>query len=187
MARSRRWRRGAPDPGATRADDDVDLGAPEHAWWAQADLAEPPTRDDAPERAPEPASEAASETPAETPAGTPAGPRDVLAEHLGSDWRSAFGFDHAGPVVPPPKQRPEPEREPIAEPEAPVDTSDPYAVLGVEHAASWDEIVDAHRALARRHHPDRMVGRPPDELEAAEQRIRDINVAYQELRVRRGR
>lgn len=173
MARGPRRRRGAPDPGATRAEDDVDLGAPEHAWWAQHDIDAPPTRRDPRPKPGAPEDEAE--------------PRDILAEHFGADWRTSFGFDHPGPVVPPPKPSSMPEREPTVEPDAPVDTSDPYAVLGVAPAASWEEIVEAHRALARRHHPDRLVGRPPAELEAAEQRIRDINVAYQELRIRRGK
>lgn len=181
MARGPRRRRGARDPGATRADDDIDLGAPEHAWWAQQDVATTPKREDS---RPAPAPEA-REAPGTR--GTRGAPQDILAAHFGSDWRTSFGFDHPGPVVPPPKQGSEPEQEPVVEPGEPLDTSDPYAVLGVASTASWEEIVDAHRALARRHHPDRLAGRPAPELKAAEQRIRDINVAYQELRVRRGK
>lgn len=170
MARGRRWRRGSPEPAGPGADDDVDLDAPEHAWWAHGDIHL--TREQ-PEPEPEPKPEQVE------------APRDVLAEHFGTDWRTSFGFDHPGPVRPPRDRGREREPEPIHEPDPPVDTSDPYAVLGVEPSASWDEIVDAHRALARRHHPDRLAGRPADEVAAAEQRIRDINVAYQELRVRR--
>jgi DnaJ like chaperone protein len=66
-------------------------------------------------------------------------------------------------------------------------TSDPYAVLEVETTATWDEIVEAHRRMARRHHPDRLVGRPDAEIAAGEDRIRVINAAYADLRVRRGR
>jgi hypothetical protein len=36
---------------------------------------------------------------------------------------------------------------------------DPYAVLGVSHTATRDEIARAYRRLAKRHHPD--VGAPP--------------------------
>jgi DnaJ-class molecular chaperone len=73
-----------------------------------------------------------------------------------------------------------------AEAEA-VDPADPYAVLEVAATATWEEIVDAHRRQARRHHPDRLVGRPDHEIAAAEDRIRHINAAYRELKVRRGR
>jgi DnaJ-domain-containing protein 1 len=113
-------------------------------------------------------------TPREEPEPDAPPPRDVLAEHFGEDWRTSFGFD---PTVAPP---PEDEGEPI-------DTSDPYAVLEVDSAASWDAIVDAHRRMARRHHPDRLVGRSDAEIRAGENRIRLINAAYAELRVRRGK
>lgn len=175
MARGPRRRRGAPDRGGPHADDDADLGAPEHAWWAQRDINVAPHVDEG-----LPIDEGPRPEPVEPS-------RDVLAEHLGPDWRTSFGFDHPGPVVPPPRPGWEPEPAPVHEPDAPTGTSDPYGVLGVAATATWDEIVDAHRSLARRHHPDRLLGRPPVEVEAAEQRIRDINVAYQEIRVRRGK
>jgi DnaJ like chaperone protein len=69
----------------------------------------------------------------------------------------------------------------------PVDPSDPYAVLEIEATATWAEIVEAHRRMARRHHPDRLVGRSAVEIAAGEDRIRVINAAYADLRVRRGR
>jgi hypothetical protein len=141
---------------------DVDLGAPEHAWWAQRSTehlwtprAEPPP-DDRP-------------------------PRDVLAEHFGPDWRTSFGFDASADVdseAATDADAPEP---------APVEEADPYVVLGVAEAASWDEIVAAHRSLARAHHPDLVAQRPEQERADADQRIRQINIAYQELRVRRAR
>ena len=185
-------------------DEDVHLDSAEHAWWAKRDIDDawaPHERRPA-QRKPEPE-------------------RDVLAEHLGEDWRSAFGFDpildaprripHEADREAPPRPTPpsasaapprprteplraprvplrdEPEDEPEDEPAVPVDTSDPYSVLGVEPSATWEEIVDAHRRQARRHHPDQLFGHSPAEVALAEERIRDINVAYQELRVRRGK
>ena len=59
-------------------------------------------------------------------------------------------------------------------------------MLEVEPTATWDEIVAAHRHQARVHHPDRLFGQSAEEKAAAEERIRVINAAYQELRVRRG-
>lgn len=153
------------DPG------NADLGADEHAWWAQRDLQDlwaPRASDD---------------TDDSHDAAPPEPERDVLAEHFGDDWRTTFGFDP--PPEPPDPEPPAPEPEPP--PVEPVDTSDPYAVLDVEPTATWEEIVRAHRAMARRHHPDRFGGRSDHEVAAAEERIRAINVAYQELRIRRGR
>jgi len=139
----------------------------EHAWWAQRPVEEVwrPRED-------EPAAEAPE--------------RDILAEHFGTDWRTSFGFDAppgaaAGPDV----------AEPLATEELPAeepfDPADPYSVLGIDADASWEDIVDAHRRMARRHHPDRLVGRPPAEVAAGEDRIRGINAAYAELKIRRGR
>ena len=59
-------------------------------------------------------------------------------------------------------------------------------MLEVSEDATWEEIVAAHRHQARVHHPDRLVGLSADEQDAGEERIRVINQAYQELRVRRG-
>lgn len=112
-----------------------------------------------------------------TPRGDPpSGPepaRDVLADHFGDDWRSSFGFDMAPP--------------PQVEAPAPVEPANPYEVLGIAATATWDEIVEAHRRMARHHHPDRLVGRADAEIDAGEDRIRAINAAYAELKVRRGK
>lgn len=205
---SRRDRR--PNEPARSQDDAADLDATEHAWWAQREL------------------DQAWSPPPEAPAASPeAGTeekRDVLAEHLGPDWRTDFGLDDpdapvpSGDLVPDPAQSEEPDApwepwdfsEPIGEAAAPPadaptgptaetddegqtvsagmdDGSDPYAVLGIEPSATWEAIVEAHRRLARRNHPDQQFGRSAAEVAAAEHRIRSINVAYQQLRIRRGR
>jgi DnaJ-class molecular chaperone len=58
--------------------------------------------------------------------------------------------------------------------------SDPYAVLGVAHDASQDEISHAFRALLRRHHPDtRGEVSPEDTSDLA---LRDVVAAYGVLR-----
>lgn len=155
----RRDRAEDPDDGDRDGDDTTDLGASEHAWWAQREVAaawapRPPRTQDEPPRA------------------------DVLAEHFGPDWRTSFGL---------PEEEPGPEPGPIEEPEDEIDATDPYAVLRVDPGATWEEIVDAHRRMARRHHPDRLFGQSEAEVAAAEEQIRLINIAYQELRIRRAR
>jgi molecular chaperone DnaJ len=56
-----------------------------------------------------------------------------------------------------------------------MDVVDPFAVLGVTPAASDDELAAAYRELAKAWHPDRR-GR------AGEERMAEINVAYELLR-----
>ena len=52
-------------------------------------------------------------------------------------------------------------------------TKDYYTILGVQRAASADEIKRAYRNLARTHHPD-----VADDKNEAEHRFKDINEAY---------
>jgi len=62
---------------------------------------------------------------------------------------------------------------------------DPYAVLGVDSTAGANEIKRAYRKLMSRHHPDKL-GDVPDELKRrAEERAREINAAYEKIRVER--
>jgi DnaJ-class molecular chaperone len=76
------------------------------------------------------------------------------------------------------------------EPEAPasdlpaVATADPYELLGVSRRAQWSEIAAAYKARARAWHPD---GAPAEEQERRHELLRELNAAYAELRVRRGR
>ena len=74
--------------------------------------------------------------------------------------------------------------EPVAEV---LDEDDPYAVLGVPATATWEEIMKAHRRLAKRFHPDRLTDMSAEEQAKGEVRIRDLNIAYMELRRRRGK
>jgi DnaJ-class molecular chaperone len=50
---------------------------------------------------------------------------------------------------------------------------DPYHTLGVDRAASGDDIKSAYRRLAKRYHPDLNPGRPD-----IEQRFKEVNAAY---------
>jgi hypothetical protein len=98
-----------------------------------------------------------------------------ISEAKPASWSERLAAVVAQPaeeVDPPDRMRPPP------------DVDDPYEVLGVSRGASWDRITAAHRRLARRWHPD---GAPEEERPQREELIRRLNVAYAELRVRRGR
>jgi len=60
---------------------------------------------------------------------------------------------------------------------------DPYLILGVDHAASADEIKAAYRVLVRDHHPDILMARgvPPDLVKIGEGRMAAINTAYERI------
>jgi preprotein translocase subunit Sec63 len=67
------------------------------------------------------------------------------------------------------------------------DETDPYVVLGLPPSAPWEDISAAHRRLAKLHHPDRLHDATAEEREASDRRIRELNIAYMELRRRKGR
>jgi DnaJ-class molecular chaperone len=104
-------------------------------------------------------------------------------------WRSGGGDDrvdldseeHAWWVQDRPPTLP-PERE-----EAAREPDDPYVVLKVSSSATWEQIVASYRRLARMWHPDGLRDPAPGERELCDDMIRRLNVAYTELRVRRGR
>lgn len=56
-------------------------------------------------------------------------------------------------------------------------------VLGVSEDASWAEIKKAYRKLVKEYHPDKLSAGsvPPEYIEFANQKIRDINEAYEYL------
>lgn len=147
-----------PAPTPTEPAEGHRLDDEDHAWWDQTDV----------ERV---------WTPKVHKAAEPEEKRDILAEHFGEDWRTSFGF------TPPTEEELATE---AARDQQALDDQDPYKVLEVEPTATWDEIVAAHRHQARVHHPDRLFGQSEEEKAEGEERIRVINGAYQELRVRRG-
>lgn len=141
---------------APRADDDlVDLGAPEHEWWAATEEYVPIV-------------------------GAP--------EHL---W-------WAGPTeLLPPLRRRSFDAEPLPEvldeptggraPHLQGPSTGPYAVLRVPNDATWDEIVAAYRRQVRWWHPDGLGDAPAAHREACDARLRDLNQAFTELKIRRSR
>ena len=63
---------------------------------------------------------------------------------------------------------------------------DPYSILGVTRETSDDDIKKAYRCLARENHPDKFTD--PAERERAEERMKEINAAYEEIqKIRSGK
>lgn len=58
--------------------------------------------------------------------------------------------------------------------------TDPYKVLGISRDATDIEVKNAYRALARKYHPDNYAGNP-DMAELAEEKMKEINAAYEEI------
>lgn len=55
---------------------------------------------------------------------------------------------------------------------------DPYDVLGVSRSASDDEIKKTYHKLARKYHPDNFAGAGGAAAEGAEEKMKEINEAY---------
>lgn len=64
---------------------------------------------------------------------------------------------------------------------------DPYAVLGVTPDASEADIDRAYRRLITQYHPDRLGGVAEDLRKQAEQKAREINRAYDQIKKLRSR
>ena len=63
-----------------------------------------------------------------------------------------------------------------------VGRNDPYDVLGIGRGASPDEIKGAYKRLANRYHPDKVAHLGEEFQMLAEERFKEIQEAYQELR-----
>lgn len=68
------------------------------------------------------------------------------------------------------------------------DKEDPYAILGLDHEVSDDDLRATYRALAKTHHPDALIARgvPEDLIKIAEHRMAVINEAYETAMAERG-
>jgi DnaJ like chaperone protein len=59
--------------------------------------------------------------------------------------------------------------------------TDPYAVLGIEHGAPFEEVRKRYRALVANNHPDKLIARgvPEEFIAIATTRLAAINAAYE--------
>lgn len=64
--------------------------------------------------------------------------------------------------------------------------TDPYEILGVSPDATDTEVKNAYRALARKYHPDNYQS-SPTLAKQAEEKMKEINAAYEEINKRRNR
>ena len=60
--------------------------------------------------------------------------------------------------------------------------TDPYKILGIDRSASQEDIKRAYRALAGKYHPDKVEHLGEEFKALAENRFKDIQRAYQELK-----
>jgi preprotein translocase subunit Sec63 len=67
---------------------------------------------------------------------------------------------------------------------APTVLRDPWQVLGVSRGASAADIHSAYRRRMAEYHPDKVQSMAPEIRELAERRAREINLAYEKLRIR---
>jgi len=69
-----------------------------------------------------------------------------------------------------------------------IETTDPYALLGVSESDDEAAVKARHRKLVLEHHPDRLIasGMPPEFIAVAEDKLAKINAAYDELKRRKG-
>ncbi|MEL7486651.1 MAG: DnaJ family molecular chaperone [Pseudomonadota bacterium] len=70
-----------------------------------------------------------------------------------------------------------------------VGEDDPYAILGVEPDATFDDIRKAYLRLAKDHHPDALIARgvPSSLAKIAEVRLAAANVAFEKISAERGK
>ena len=64
-----------------------------------------------------------------------------------------------------------------------VPASPALEVLGLKGGASPEEIAAAYRRMARTYHPDKVAGEAQEIREFAEEKMKEINAAYSELKL----
>lgn len=65
-----------------------------------------------------------------------------------------------------------------------VDSS--YKILGIEASATDDEVKKAYREMAKKYHPDKVAYLGEDVRKSAEQKLQEVNEAYEKIKKQRG-
>lgn len=65
-------------------------------------------------------------------------------------------------------------------------TTNAYATLGVKPDATNSEVKDAYRALVKKYHPDRYATKSAEEQAQAEQKFKEVQAAYEQIKKSRG-
>ena len=62
-------------------------------------------------------------------------------------------------------------------------SADPYLILGLDHAATRDDVKRAYRRMVKENHPDALVARgvPPEFIAIANEKLAVINEAYRRI------
>ncbi len=61
-----------------------------------------------------------------------------------------------------------------------------YKILGIEPNATDDEIKKAYREMAKKYHPDKVAYLGEDVRKSAEQKLQEVNEAYEKIKKQRG-
>jgi DnaJ like chaperone protein len=61
-----------------------------------------------------------------------------------------------------------------------------YKILEIDKNASVDEIKQAYRKMAKKYHPDKVIHLGKEHQEGAEEKFRQVQMAYEQLQKERG-
>ena len=60
-------------------------------------------------------------------------------------------------------------------------TDNAYKILEIDSNANQDDIKKAYRKMAKKYHPDKLLGQDPAMIKGAEEKFREVQKAYETL------